>query len=84
MPRIGHELLTIIFRYAQILVSTLDPGALVAKPQRLHLSILDESKVVCSLHWLPQKRPVKGLFMEPMPRIELGTYAFAYTSVSKK
>jgi hypothetical protein len=33
----GHESLSIIFRFAQILLSVLDPGALVAKPHRLRL-----------------------------------------------
>ncbi len=32
----GHESLSIIIRFALILLSVLDPGALVAKPHRLH------------------------------------------------
>ena len=46
----GHESLSIIFRYAQILLSVLDPGALVAEPHRLRLPPPHASKTLCLLN----------------------------------
>ena len=78
MPRIEHKSLSIFVHFVPNLLSVRDPVSLVRKLTSFRLSILDESKAVYSLHWLPQKRPLRGLFMEPMPRIELGTYALPW------
>ncbi len=56
--RLGHELLTIIIRYALILVSTLDPGSPVFGPRKgqktwLCLSSLPE---MCAGTFLPKHR----------------------------
>jgi hypothetical protein len=59
--KIGHELLSIIIRFALILLSTLDPASLVRKLTSLWPSILHESAAGHFLH--PQsKKPLEGLF----------------------
>lgn len=60
---LGHELLTIIVRSAPILVSTLDPGSLVAKATSLRLSSphVTDTSLLLPKHRI-QKKPLEGRF----------------------
>ena len=56
------------------------PRLTCRKATWFRLSILDESKAVCFLHWLIKNKTPAGVkfLYEPMPRIELGTYALPW------
>ena len=60
------------------LVSALDHVSTVAKRHVSDFQFWTRAKQFALCIGSHQKDPSKGLFMEPMPRIELGTYALPW------
>ncbi len=73
-----------IFHFVPNLLSVLDHVSTVAKRHVSDFRFCTKAAQAAFFDGSHQKDHVSGLFMEPSNRIELLTFAFAYTSVYKK